>query len=68
MTIEQLKETKEFKELGYSIVCCPVCGKPTLDNYWICDNCNWEYDGITDKEEYSEVNHCTLEGYITKQN
>ena len=28
----------------YKEVICPVCRQVTLDSFWICDNCNWEYD------------------------
>lgn len=38
-----IRETVEFKELGYSIVICPICGEETLDNYWICEKCGNEY-------------------------
>ena len=63
-TKEQLLNTVEYKDLGYNIVTCPVCGNYSLDSYWICDNCGWEYDGITDKNTYSEVNYSTISEYI----
>ena len=36
-----LRTTKEYRELGFKIVTCPVCGKETLDNYFICPTCGW---------------------------
>jgi ribosomal protein L37AE/L43A len=58
-----LKETIEYKDYGYNIVTCPICGKETLDNYWICEHCNWEYDGTKFDEEYSSVNNATIKEY-----
>ena len=46
-----LRATQEYREMGFQIVKCPVCGKETLDDYFICPNCGWEYDGTTDKNE-----------------
>lgn len=61
-----LRETIEYKEYGYSIVTCPVCGKETLDNYWICEHCGWEYDNTVTNDNYSFANQCTLEYYKSK--
>lgn len=58
-----LKETVEYKQYGYNIVKCPICGKETLDNYWICENCGWEYDGNILDEQYSFVNSSTVKEY-----
>lgn len=58
-----LKETIEFKEYGYNIVRCPICGHQTLDNYWICEHCGWEYDGNILDEQYSSVNKSTVKEY-----
>ena len=66
MNKEQLMETKEYKEYGFHIVKCPICGEDTLDNYWVCDHCGWEYDGTTKEEEFSEVNNSTIEHYKEK--
>lgn len=63
MNEKQLMETYEFKNCGYKIVTCPVCGSKTLDSYWICDKCGWEYDGTLNKKEYSDCNHDTIEHY-----
>lgn len=63
MSNKQLMETYEFKNCGYKIVKCPVCGNDTLDSYWICDNCGWEYDGTMDERIYSDCNHTTIEQY-----
>lgn len=63
MTVEELKKTEEFQKYGYTIVKCPICGEPTLDSFWICDNCNWEFDGAVLPEHYSSANHCTVAEY-----
>ena len=61
--IQALKETPEYKEFGYHIVICPVCGSITLDYNYICANCGWEYDGVTEDTKYSEVNQHTVADY-----
>lgn len=33
---EDLFETTEYKEDGFSVIDCPICGKKTMDMYWIC--------------------------------
>lgn len=58
-----LRTTREYLELGYKIVKCPVCGKETLDSCWICGRCGWEYDGITEENEYSSCNKATVAEY-----
>ena len=58
-----LRATREHLELGYKIVNCPVCGKETLDSHWICGHCGWEYDGITEENEYSSCNKATVADY-----
>lgn len=58
-----LEETVEFKKYNYNIVTCPICGHETLDNYWICEHCDWEYDGTTSDEQYSAVNNSTVGEY-----
>lgn len=45
----------------YKEVVCPICGHKTYNNFWICDHCNWEYDGTT--EGYSAANDAYLEEY-----
>ena len=47
-----LRETAEYKEHGFKIVTCPVCGNETLDMYWICEHCGWEYDYTKSEDEY----------------
>ena len=39
--MENLRETVEYKEFGYSVITCPVCGKETLNNHYICPDCGW---------------------------
>jgi len=51
------------RELGFKIVKCPVCGKETLDDYFICPHCGWEYDGTTNENEYSSCNKTTVVDY-----
>ncbi len=46
----------------YTVVTCPVCGKKTLDYYYVCEECGWEYDGRSD-DEYSSANKTTLKEY-----
>ena len=41
---QDLKNTPEYRSGMFRIVTCPVCGYPTLDMYWICEHCGWEYD------------------------
>ena len=61
--MENLRETVEYKEFGYSVITCPVCGKETLNNHYICPHCGWEYDGITDEYMYSPANTTTIKEY-----
>lgn len=58
-----LRDTPEYKEFGFQIVNCPVCGKETLDDYFICPNCGWEYDGTAGENEYSSCNKATIADY-----
>ena len=52
----------------YSSVECPICGKKTLDNYWICSRCGWEYDGFEGDAHYSTANQSTIADYRKKYN
>lgn len=61
--MENLRETVEYKEFGYSVITCPVCGKETLNNHYICPHCGWEYDDITDENMYSTANTATIREY-----
>lgn len=63
-----LRETDEFKEYGFQVVNCPVCGRETLDSYWVCDYCGWEYDGIWDEDSYSSANKATIREYRNGKN
>ena len=58
-----LRNTEEYLEYGFKIVLCPVCGRETLDSYWICHHCGWEYDGTTDENEYSSCNKASIADY-----
>ena len=57
------RATREYRELGFKIVNCPVCGKETLDSYGICRNCGWEYDGTIEENTYSSCNKATVAEY-----
>lgn len=61
--MENLRETVEYREFGYSVITCPICGKETLNNHYICPHCGWEYDGVTDESTYSPVNTMTIKEY-----
>lgn len=57
MTAEQLMKTDEFTNFDYRLVKCPVCKKDTLDNYYICPTCGWEYDPLCESDStVSSVN------------
>lgn len=47
-----IKESKSYK---YTI--CPVCGCLTLNGYYVCDICGWEYDGTVMENEKSIFNN-----------
>ena len=57
------RNTPEYKEFDFHIVNCPVCGKETLNDHFICPNCGWEYDGITEEDVYSSCNRTTIAEY-----
>lgn len=46
----------------YTVITCPICESKTLDNYWICPCCNWEYDGAA-HDSYSSCNRTTPAKY-----
>ena len=50
----------------YNEVVCPVCGQVTLDSFWVCENCNWEYDDTIDENEYSDANRGSIRDYKEK--
>lgn len=60
-TFENL-EIGEIYDSDFTVIRCPVCGHKTLDNHWICPNCNWEYDGFPE-DHYSAANGATLAEY-----
>lgn len=49
-------------DIEHTVILCPVCNHKTLDNYAICKNCGWEYDGFSD-DYYSAANGATLNEY-----
>lgn len=58
-----IRKTKEFLEYGFKIVICPICKNETLDDFFICQHCGWEYDGTTKDEDYSAANKATVAEY-----
>lgn len=63
--VENLVNTEEYKNHRFSIVDCPICGRKTLDMFWICSGCGWEYDIFINYEvnEESHCNGCTPDEY-----
>ncbi len=45
---------------GYRRITCPSCGNETFDDHFVCPHCGWEYDGITNKNQYSSCNKSTI--------
>ncbi len=64
-SVEDLMNSEEYKSHGFSIVDCPICGRKTLDTFWICSGCGWEYDMFIDYAENEEslCNGCTPNEY-----
>ena len=61
---QNLKNTPEYRSGMFRIVTCPVCGYPTLDMYWICEHCGWEYDiELQTEDEESPCNGMSLRAY-----
>ena len=58
-----IRKTKEFLEYGFKIVYCPICKNETLDDFFICQNCGWEYDGTTEDHDYSSANKSMVSEY-----
>lgn len=59
-----LERTVEVKEYGYEVVNCPVCGNETLNDYYICPHCGWEYDGHVEPNRKSSANNnATIKKY-----
>ena len=50
----------------YNEVVCPVCGQVTLDSFWVCENCNCEYDDTINENEYSDANRGSIRDYKEK--
>lgn len=66
---QDLKSTPEYRSGMFRIVTCPVCGYPTLDMYWICAHCGWEYDielQAEDEESPATVCPCGHTANYTK--
>ena len=64
ITDEDIYTTEELTTLGYNVIICPVCGNKTLDDYYICPHCGWEYDGHTKLNRKSFANNgATIKKY-----
>ena len=61
-----LRDKYDVNKNLYKEVICPVCGQVTLDSFWICENCNWEYDDTIDENEYSAANQGSIRDYKEK--
>ncbi len=61
-----LRTTREYRELGFQITNCPICGNETLSDHFICPNCGWEYDDTTEENTYSACNRSTPAAYRHK--
>lgn len=51
----------DYKGRPLYIVECPICGEKMFDDFSICFNCFWEYDGTV--EGYSFANKSTVKEY-----
>lgn len=60
-TEEELKNTVEYNEHGFSIIDCPICHSKTMDMFWICSECGWEYDLFIDYNNDDEFSDCNGE-------
>lgn len=58
-----IRDTDEYKSGDFRIVTCPICKNETLDMYWICACCGWEYDYTADENEKSIANGMTIREY-----
>ena len=55
--LEKFHRDYDLKEdSSYKFTICPVCGCLTLNGYYICDICGWEYDGTVMERERSIFN------------
>lgn len=63
MTYKEYKDYRRFFEVEK----CPICGKYTFSNGYICRVCLWESDGVLeDDDEYSYANYCSINEYRRK--
>lgn len=60
MTYAEYKNYHKF----FGVERCPICGKYTFDNGYVCRICKWEADGVLeDDDEYSHANRCSINEY-----
>ena len=45
------EEYEQEKAIHRNIIVCPICGKLTMDEYFICSNCHWEDGYYLDEED-----------------
>ena len=50
------------------VVPCPACGGEVQALHGICPRCGWEYDGVTEDDEFSSANNTTLDAYRKQWN
>lgn len=50
------------KFISHKII-CPICGKHTIDNYYICNECGWEQDDTLNLFTKSSCNGMSILGY-----
>lgn len=61
LATHEVGECFDYNGRNIYIVNCPVCGNKTYDDFNICLECFWEYDGVT--TGYSSPNKTTVEEY-----
>ena len=61
--VEDIRKTVEYLEYGFKVVTCPICGNETLDMFWVCQHCGWEYDYFLNENEESLSNGVTIAEY-----
>ncbi len=64
--VEDIRKTVEYLEYGFKVVTCPICENETLDDFFICQHCGWEYDGCIKEDDCSSANKATVAEYRAK--
>lgn len=65
ITLEKFqRECNLHQDSYYKYAICPVCGCLTLNGYYVCDICGWEFDGtLMEKEKSTANNHLSIKKY-----